>query len=207
MQAANKPPETVETELRTRPCALLFVSEGDDLHQLMNNKVLSITNRATSLLDALDQLRRTEIDVVILGSELEQDEIALFELDARRRGFHGVVLHVVSFSHMRARRGSVYQTEAAHLEADRLHQGQAEPHLPETASAPQSLAFQSLTTKEKAVLSRVCSGWTNLQVARDLHCSEGSVKSIIQQLFGKLGVRRRTEIVRLAFENGFQNCA
>jgi DNA-binding CsgD family transcriptional regulator len=185
----------------------MFVSEGDGLHQLMNNKVLSITNRATSLLDALDQLRRTEIDVAILGSEFEQDEVALFELDARRRGFHGVVLHVVSSSHKRARRGSVYQAEGAYLETDRSHQSEAAPHLPETTSAARSLVFQSLTTKEKAVLSRVCSGWTNLQVARDLHCSEGSVKSILQQLFGKLGVRRRTEIVRLAFENGFQDCA
>jgi hypothetical protein len=33
-----------------------------------------------------------------------------------------------------------------------------------------------------------------------LQCSEGSVKAVLQELFNKLGVRKRAQIVRMAFE-------
>jgi DNA-binding NarL/FixJ family response regulator len=58
----------------------------------------------------------------------------------------------------------------------------------------------SFTIKEQAVLTRVSEGWTNQQIAHHLKCSEGSVKAILQQLFSKLGVRKRAQIVRMAFE-------
>jgi DNA-binding NarL/FixJ family response regulator len=64
-----------------------------------------------------------------------------------------------------------------------------EPHRPLT-----------FTAKEEAVLTRVSEGWTNQQIAQHLNCSEGSVKAILQQLFSKLGVRKRAQIVRMAFE-------
>ena len=56
------------------------------------------------------------------------------------------------------------------------------------------------TAKEQAVLTRVSEGWTSQQIAHHLECSEGSVKATLQQLFKKLGVRKRAQIVRMAFE-------
>ena len=56
------------------------------------------------------------------------------------------------------------------------------------------------TIKQQAVLTRVSEGWTNQQIAHHLKCSEGSVKAVLQQLFSKLGVRKRAQIVRMAFE-------
>jgi hypothetical protein len=46
----------------------------------------------------------------------------------------------------------------------------------------------------------VSEGWTNQQIALHLKCSEGSVKAVLQELFSKLGVRKRAQIVRMAFE-------
>ena len=56
------------------------------------------------------------------------------------------------------------------------------------------------TARQQAVLVRVSEGWTNQETAIHLKCSEGSVKAVLQELFRKLGVRRRTQIVRLALE-------
>jgi DNA-binding CsgD family transcriptional regulator len=56
-----------------------------------------------------------------------------------------------------------------------------------------------LTSKEQSVMIGVAEGYSNMQIARKLNCSEGSVKAVLQQLFGKLGVRKRAQIVRLAF--------
>lgn len=58
----------------------------------------------------------------------------------------------------------------------------------------------SLTARQRAVLTRVYEGWKYRQIAHDLKCSEGSVKAVIQELFRKLGVRKRTLIVRIAYE-------
>ena len=49
---------------------------------------------------------------------------------------------------------------------------------------------------------RVCEGWTNQQVARYLKCTEGAVKAVLQEIFRKLGVRKRSQLVRIALEKG-----
>jgi DNA-binding NarL/FixJ family response regulator len=61
----------------------------------------------------------------------------------------------------------------------------------------------SFTERQQAVLLRVSNGWTDKKIAVDLKCSVGSVKAVLQQLFNKLGVRKRAQIVRMAFEGGF----
>jgi DNA-binding response OmpR family regulator len=57
-----------------------------------------------------------------------------------------------------------------------------------------------LTARQQTVLKRVCDGWTSKQIARSLKCTEGSVKGTLQQLFRKLGVRKRALIARMASE-------
>jgi len=72
----------------------------------------------------------------------------------------------------------------------------------QTGVALQGLSHRSisLTARQQAVLRRVYEGWKYRQIAHDLKCSEGSVKAVIQQLFRKLEVRKRTLIVRMAYE-------
>ncbi len=60
----------------------------------------------------------------------------------------------------------------------------------------------SFSARQRAVLTRVSEGWTNQQVARQLRCTEGTVKATLQRLFRKIGVRKRAQIVRMAFEKG-----
>ncbi len=57
-----------------------------------------------------------------------------------------------------------------------------------------------LTERDKAILRCVFEGLANKQIAANLQVSEGAVKSSISQLFQKLGVRSRAQLVKIALE-------
>ncbi len=58
----------------------------------------------------------------------------------------------------------------------------------------------TLTQKEKDVLEAVFEGLTNKEIGAKLGISEAYVKAVLQQLFGKTGVRSRSQLVRVALE-------
>jgi DNA-binding NarL/FixJ family response regulator len=57
-----------------------------------------------------------------------------------------------------------------------------------------------LTDREQRVLLGILGGLTNRKIGDDLGISEGSVKALVQQLFLKAGVRKRSQLVRVALE-------
>jgi DNA-binding NarL/FixJ family response regulator len=57
-----------------------------------------------------------------------------------------------------------------------------------------------LTEREREVLKGVFAGSSNKEIASQLSLSEASVKSALQQLFAKTGVRTRSQLVRVALE-------
>ena len=57
-----------------------------------------------------------------------------------------------------------------------------------------------LSEREREVLKGVFTGLTNKEIAARLSISEASVKSALQQLFMKTGVRTRSQLVRVALE-------
>jgi DNA-binding NarL/FixJ family response regulator len=59
---------------------------------------------------------------------------------------------------------------------------------------------ESLSSRERSVLKAVFEGLTNKEIAATLQISESSVKSVLQQLFDKTGVRTRSQLVRIAIE-------
>ena len=59
---------------------------------------------------------------------------------------------------------------------------------------------RQLTERERDVLKGVFEGLSNKEIAAALNISEGSVKSALQQLFVKTGVRTRSQLVRVALE-------
>ena len=59
---------------------------------------------------------------------------------------------------------------------------------------------RQLTERERSVLKGVFEGLSNKEIAATLGISEGSVKSALQQLFIKTGVRTRSQLVRVALE-------
>lgn len=59
---------------------------------------------------------------------------------------------------------------------------------------------RQLTERERQVLLTVFEGLSNKEIATRLNMSEASVKSALQQLFAKTGVRTRSQLVRVALE-------
>ncbi len=58
----------------------------------------------------------------------------------------------------------------------------------------------ALSSREIEVLRALIQGMANKEIAASLGISESTVKNTFQQLFGKLGVRSRSQLVRAALE-------
>ena len=56
-----------------------------------------------------------------------------------------------------------------------------------------------LTRREAEVALQICKGISNKEIAMELHISETTVKKHVSNIFDKLGVKRREEIMGLLF--------
>ncbi|GIH74785.1 response regulator [Planobispora longispora] len=63
-------------------------------------------------------------------------------------------------------------------------------------------AAESLSRREKEVLSLVARGLTNAEIGKELFISETTVKTHLLRVFGKLGVSDRTAAVTTAMDRG-----
>ena len=61
---------------------------------------------------------------------------------------------------------------------------------------------EPLTSREEEVLIPVARGWTNSEIADELHISISTVKTHLAGLMRKLGARNRVEIAMWAYETG-----
>lgn len=157
---------------------------------------------AGDLIEGLSRLSSEAIDLVLLSSEFSSKELDSFVLEARTLGFAGSILHFVSSSMEAAssfarRRHAPHRGKARSLLRLDTNDSDAR-HANAELSDPINLR---LTVKETAVLASVSEGLSNQQIARELDCSEGSVKAILQQLFEKTGVRKRAQLVRVALDH------
>ncbi len=81
------------------------------------------------------------------------------------------------------------------------------PFSPKAARALLSLGTQrkaadDLTPREREVLTALCSGLANKQIARRLGISEKTVKSHLTNVFNRIGVQDRTQAALWAERNG-----
>jgi DNA-binding CsgD family transcriptional regulator len=184
----------------TRAVRLLLVCREDEFDQVVIRRILDasqpwIASRSANLLDALERLQSELTDFVLMGHNFRSAELELFIAEARRNGFGGLILQATSAEGtILALPGNTSQSTSESGKDSFSSTGRSAG-----SGSDHSLSF---TPRERAVLAAVCNGWTNQEVARRLECSEGTVKAILQQLFRKIGVRKRAQIVRLALEKG-----
>ena len=170
-------------------CELLLVGTEEDFKGSVTGGIVpgersSIAGRSSTLLGALERLHSIAIDIVLLSHKFRDEELALFTADARRSGFSGLILRVAPLG--------AYQPDFS-----------ATLPLAGFSSATRPFSNKlviSLTEKQRAVLAHVSEGWTNQRIAQEMKCTEAAVKAVLQDLFKKLEVRKRAQIVRIAIE-------
>jgi DNA-binding NarL/FixJ family response regulator len=70
------------------------------------------------------------------------------------------------------------------------------------AGPPSAEPFEPLTSREEEILIPVAKGWTNHEIADEMHISVSTVKTHLASLMRKLGARNRVEIAMWAYETG-----
>jgi DNA-binding NarL/FixJ family response regulator len=70
------------------------------------------------------------------------------------------------------------------------------------ASAATVPELDQLTERERDVFRLLVRGYSNEQIARTLMLGDSTIKSHVQHLYQKLGVRDRVQVVIFAYENG-----
>jgi DNA-binding NarL/FixJ family response regulator len=73
---------------------------------------------------------------------------------------------------------------------------------PETAVTSPEEAPDGLTVREAEVLVLIAEGFSNQEIARRLHVSTATVKTHINNMFAKTGLKDRAQAVRYAFRKG-----
>jgi len=168
--------------------------------------------------EALQVLRQKAIDLVLLDFDLGERNGREFLRLAKEQAFDGKILLVTAGVDAGAVpdliRSGVSGVFRKHDSAVLLAQGirdvmagkvwldqeQLQTALGTQAPPAQPGRSQRFTDRERQVLSFVFDGLASKEIAARIGVSEGSVKSTLQQLFSKTGVRTRGQLVRIVLE-------
>jgi len=168
--------------------------------------------------EALQVIRRKSIDLVLLDFDLGERDGRQFLRLAGEQGFHGKILLVtagvdagtVSELIRSCISGVFRKHDSAALLAQGIRdvmagkvwvdQEQLRTAMTTEVATPQPGGTRRFTERERQVLSFVFEGLANKEIGARIGVSEGSVKSTLQQLFSKTGVRTPSQLVRIVLE-------
>jgi DNA-binding NarL/FixJ family response regulator len=152
-------------------------------------------------LDGLEATRRvlaaTAPPRVIVLTTFDRNE---WVFEALRSGASGFLLKDVRASALVEAIRVVHSGDA--LLSPSVTRRLIEAYASSTPIARQSSALQDLTAREAEVLRLVAAGLTNAEIAQHLFIEPSTVKTHVNRLLGKLGLRDRTQAVVFAYESG-----
>lgn len=145
---------------------------------------------------------RLSPEAVLIHGELSRLSSAALSRQVRRRWPSVVVVGVAAS----VVDGSVALPGAAPVSEvlDALLSAPAEAPA-DLSAADQLEALRRLTPRERAVLMRLGQGRSPAQIADELGVTRNTMRKHLQNLYAKLGVHSRLEIVRYALERGLVN--
>jgi DNA-binding NarL/FixJ family response regulator len=132
--------------------------------------------------------------VVILAGTLDEREA----LECLRLGVAGLVLKDMAPSLVLQ---CVQKVAAGDVWVERRSFSRAMEHLLRREAGAQRVAGR-LSDREIQVVRLCAQGMTNADLAGRLSLTEGTVKSHLHKVYGKLGVQGRSDLTRFAHENG-----
>jgi two-component system nitrate/nitrite response regulator NarL len=179
---------------------------------------LEVVAHCGSIEEGLEALAKQRIDIVLLDFDLGGPEGTEFVHLSRKQKFAGKVLVVTAGvsrgDAARLIRNGVSGIFMKNHSADLLAQGIRDvmagkvwfdQDLLQAAMAsnegPRAEASaEDFTERQRQVLHLVFEGMANKEIAQRLGVSESSVKATLQQLFSKMAVHTRSQLVRVVLE-------
>ena len=168
--------------------------------------------------EALQILSRQSVDIILLDYVLEHEQGSEVVRMLRQSGFHGKILMVTAgLTNSQIRELIQLGISGIFLKHDapsslvtcirevmagrtwlapRHLQALVEPD----RSAETVVDKKQMTERQRVVLRGVLEGLSNKEIAAQLGVSESAIKAVIQQLFAKLRVRNRSQLVRAVLE-------
>jgi two-component system, NarL family, nitrate/nitrite response regulator NarL len=178
---------------------------------------LKVVGQCASAREALAMLPASGADMVLLDVDLGSERALDFVIGSRAKGFQGQILVVTAgMSDQEALQlmqagvaGILHKHHSASVLCGAIRQmARGEVYMEKTYLGPllrsvdrsRPPARPLLTERDKTVLRSVFQGLTNREIAARLQISEGAVKASLRQVFDKLGVRTRAQLVKVALE-------
>ncbi len=174
---------------------------------------LRVVGQCGSSSEALELLKQIRPNLVLLDIGLGAERALDFVMKSREVGFEGRVLVVTAGvsaqEAVQLVRSGVAGIMHKHHSSDTLcdvieHVAAGEAYLEQNYLQP---LFQSvgankrrLTDHERSVLRLVVQGLSNAEISESLKLSESATKSLVHEIFKKLGVRTRAQLVGIALQ-------
>ncbi len=203
------------------PIRIVLVDDHTLLREVLARSLamepdFEVVGQCAAVEETLEVVGRIPVDIVLLDINLGAEQGGSFVTRARASGFDGKVLVLTAgVSNREAawllKRGCAgiflkHEPPSALVERIREVMRGTIRIDPESVQVMLSQAGYSdrprkpLTAREREVLRAVCEGLANKEIAERLTVSENTVKSFLQQLFEKTGVRTRAQLVAAAIE-------
>lgn len=185
----------------------------------------SVVSECVSFDEALRVLGSSTIDIILLEFELGTERASDFMLAARQAGYEGRFLLIADAPGARSaavalKMGAsgifmksdaperlvraIRQVVSGELWVDsKVIQMLAEQLVDRYPQLQSSNVGDVLEDRERNVLLGILGGLTNKKIGAGMGLSESSVKNIVQRLFGRAGVKTRSQLVRVAMEGSF----
>ena len=183
-----------------------MASDGEEVVQLVaelspNIVLMDLRMPRCDGVEATRRLREThpEAKVIVLTTYADDRSV----VDALRAGARGFLTKDAGADDIREAVAAVERGEAAIDPAVQHHVVDALARLGTIAAEETELELpDGLTVREAEVLQLIAAGLSNAEIAAQLVVSEATVKSHINHLFTKTGVRDRAQAVTYAYRHG-----
>jgi len=178
---------------------------------------LKVVAQCSTSAQALETLKRSGASMVLLDVDLGPERALDFVTQAKKGGFEGQILVVTAgISGQEAVQlvqagvaGILHKQHSTEALCNAIRQVAAGEvcieqnylsSLFRSVDQTKPQAQPKLTDRDRTVLRFIFQGFTNKDIAIRLEISEGAVKASLRQLFDKLGVRTRAQLVKVALE-------
>lgn len=145
-------------------------------------------------MDGIEAIRRLSVPAIALTTYADDASV----LGALRAGARGFLTKDAGAEEIRAAVEAVARGEAA-LDPSVQH------HVVAALSAAPAELPDELTPREAEVLALIAEGLSNAQIAERLVVSAATVKTHVNHIFAKAGVRDRAQAVVYAYSRGLAN--